>query len=241
MSGVWARVARGFRRVALPLASYYAVTLALPLANGGAPSGAFMAHALIVLVAPPIAIVLGCAVHTIGHALARRNSWNVRRTRITGRPPGASNAPYLVRVDPKDGRDLLGEGSNGGLSAMTPAPAALSIDPSLTFCQIVPHMRSPRIPTLSPKEALVLELLVQHGEMYGLQLVSASRRRLKRGTVYVTLGRMEDKGYLRSRLEAAPVNTGGLPRRLYAATALGQRVLRAWTRVVRELLPEFAR
>ena len=32
MSGVrWARVARAFRRVALPLASYYAVTLALPL------------------------------------------------------------------------------------------------------------------------------------------------------------------------------------------------------------------
>jgi hypothetical protein len=75
MSGVrWARVARAFRRVALPLASYYAVTLALPLANGAAPSGAFMEHALVVLVVPPIAIILGCAVHTIAHALARL--WN---------------------------------------------------------------------------------------------------------------------------------------------------------------------
>jgi hypothetical protein len=46
-----------------------------------------------------------------------------------------------------------------------------------------------RPPTLSAKESLILELLVQGNEMYGLQLVAASRRRLKRGTVYVTLGR----------------------------------------------------
>lgn len=72
MSG-WrgATVARAFRRVALPLGSYYAVTLAVPLANGAAPSGAFMEHALMVLVVPPVAIVLGCAVHTIAHKLAR--------------------------------------------------------------------------------------------------------------------------------------------------------------------------
>jgi hypothetical protein len=72
MNGVWwARVARALRRLALPLASYYGVTLALPLANGAAPSGAFMEHALVVLVVPPIAIILGCTVHTIAHALAR--------------------------------------------------------------------------------------------------------------------------------------------------------------------------
>jgi hypothetical protein len=69
-----ATVARAFRRVALPLASYYAVTLALPLANRAAPSDAFMGHALVVLVVPPIAIILGCAVHTMAHALARL--WN---------------------------------------------------------------------------------------------------------------------------------------------------------------------
>ena len=66
-----ARVAGAFRRMALPLASYYAVTLALPLANGAAPSGAFIEHALVVLAVPPMAIILGCAVHTIAHALAR--------------------------------------------------------------------------------------------------------------------------------------------------------------------------
>ena len=69
----WARstkVARAFRRTALPLASYYVVTLALPLANGAAQSGAFVGHAVVVLVVPPVAIILVCAVHTVAHALA---------------------------------------------------------------------------------------------------------------------------------------------------------------------------
>jgi DNA-binding PadR family transcriptional regulator len=98
-----------------------------------------------------------------------------------------------------------------------------------------------RPPTLSPKETLILELLVRKSELYGLQLVAASRGRLKRGTVYVTLGRMEDKGYIASRLDDAPPDAGGLPRRLYEPTALGRRVLDAWTHVTRRLMPEFAR
>jgi DNA-binding PadR family transcriptional regulator len=99
----------------------------------------------------------------------------------------------------------------------------------------------PRILTLSEKESLILELLSEGSEMYGLQLVAASRRRLKRGTVYVTLGRMEEKGYIASHLEDAPANAGGLPRRIYRPTALGRRVLAAWTGGARLLMPEFAR
>lgn len=101
--------------------------------------------------------------------------------------------------------------------------------------------RRPRMLTLSTKESLILELLVQNQGMYGLQLVAASGRRLKRGTVYVTLGRMEEKGYIASRLEAPPADAGGMPRRLYQPTALGRRVLKAWTRAVEHLMPEFAR
>lgn len=101
--------------------------------------------------------------------------------------------------------------------------------------------RRARMLTLSAKESLILELLTIQEEMYGLQLVNASRRRLKRGTVYVTLGRMEDKGYITSRLEEGPPTLGGLPRRLYQPTALGRRVLSAWTEAARHLLPEFAR
>jgi PadR family transcriptional regulator, regulatory protein PadR len=95
--------------------------------------------------------------------------------------------------------------------------------------------------TLSAKETLILELLVRDGELYGLQMVAASKSRLKRGTVYVTLGRMEEKGYVASRQEDAPPEAGGLPRRLYRATPLGRRVLSAWTTAARRLMPEFAR
>src|SRR6266850_1142458 len=88
--------------------------------------------------------------------------------------------------------------------------------------------RRPRVLTLSAKESLILELLVEREELYGLQLVAASKRRLKRGTVYVTLGRMEDKGYVTSRLEDPSPESGGLPRRVYRPTALGRRVLSTW-------------
>lgn len=64
-----------FRRTAVPLASYYAVTLGLPLANGAAQSGAaFVDHALVVLVVPPIVIVLACTVRDVAHAFRRSSS-----------------------------------------------------------------------------------------------------------------------------------------------------------------------
>ena len=60
-----ATVGHAFRRTAVPLVSYYAVTLMIPLANGSAQSAAFVEHALAVLVVPPVAIVLACAVRTM--------------------------------------------------------------------------------------------------------------------------------------------------------------------------------
>jgi DNA-binding PadR family transcriptional regulator len=98
----------------------------------------------------------------------------------------------------------------------------------------------PHVLTLSPKELLVLELLREQ-DLYGLQLVAASSGRLKRGTVYVTLGRMEEKGYITSKLEAAPPGVGGLPRRIYAATPLGRRMFAAWTSGAKQLVPELGR
>ena len=88
--------------------------------------------------------------------------------------------------------------------------------------------RTARLPTLSPKESLILDLLSGGKPMYGLELVNSSRRKLKRGTVYVTLGRMEDKGYVESEVEPRRPGAVGLPRRLYRPTALGLRVRDAW-------------
>ncbi len=87
-----------------------------------------------------------------------------------------------------------------------------------------------RVPSLSGKEALVLELLLENPtkEMYGLEMVAGSRNRLKRGTVYVTLDRMEDKGYVESRQEKPRPDQSGLPRRLYRVTGYGQKVFEIW-------------
>ena len=101
--------------------------------------------------------------------------------------------------------------------------------------------RPTRMPRLSAKESLILELLARGEELYGLQLVTASKGRLKRGTVYVTLGRMEGKGYVTSRAEDAPEGAGGLPRRLYEATPQGLRVMKAWSTLLQYLAPEPAR
>ena len=100
--------------------------------------------------------------------------------------------------------------------------------------------RHPRILTVSPKELLVLDLLVREQSLYGLQLVTSSRGRLKRGTVYVTLGRMEEKGYISSHQEDAPPLSGGLPRRVYEPTALGRRMHAAFRSGAKVLTPEVA-
>jgi DNA-binding PadR family transcriptional regulator len=86
------------------------------------------------------------------------------------------------------------------------------------------------VPSLSRKEALVLELLLENptGEMYGLEMVANSRKRLKRGTVYVTLNRMEDKGYIESRHEEPRANMSGAPRRLYRVTGYGEEIYQVW-------------
>jgi PadR family transcriptional regulator, regulatory protein PadR len=96
-------------------------------------------------------------------------------------------------------------------------------------------MRTAAVPTLPPKERLILELLVANGAMFGLQLVESSKGALKRGTVYVTLGRMERKGFVESEQEPAQPGAIGLPRRLYRPTGLGERALRAWTVLANEL------
>ena len=85
------------------------------------------------------------------------------------------------------------------------------------------------LPTLSATERRIIELLAEHDELFGLRMVELSNGRLKRGTVYVTLGRMQDKGYLESRQEPLPPGAIGLPRRLYRPTGLALRILAAWT------------
>ncbi len=91
------------------------------------------------------------------------------------------------------------------------------------------------LPTLSPKARLILDRLVATGAMYGLELVAESEGKLKRGTVYVTLGRMEEKGLIESYYEDARPGQRGPARRRYKVTGLGKRVYKAWMAAARSL------
>lgn len=73
---------------------------------------------------------------------------------------------------------------------------------------------------LPASERLILSLLSSDGASYGLQLVEASGGRLKRGGIYVTLGKMEEKGLVSSSLQ----DDG---RRIYKLKGLGHRALAA--------------
>ena len=79
----------------------------------------------------------------------------------------------------------------------------------------------------SSKQELILQLLLEHGDLNGLELVERAGGALKRGTVYVTLARMQDKGLVDVRPAPEGERTSGLPRPRYRITASGRAVLDA--------------
>lgn len=84
------------------------------------------------------------------------------------------------------------------------------------------------LPSLSPKERVILELLLRAPTpLYGLELVRQSDQAITRGAVYVMLGRMGDKGLIESDAALPDPTQSGLPRRRYRISGLGERVLMA--------------
>lgn len=80
-------------------------------------------------------------------------------------------------------------------------------------------------------ELLVLLAVLRGGdEAYGSTILSAleerSGRPIARGAVYVTLDRLEAKGYVASRTEAGTPARGGRPRRYYTVRPAGLAALR---------------
>lgn len=77
-------------------------------------------------------------------------------------------------------------------------------------------------------DTLVLSAFAQ-GEMYGYQVVREIERRsdgffrLKEGTLYPILHRLEGQGFLQARWETMP---SGMERRYYALTQAGRKALR---------------
>lgn len=80
-------------------------------------------------------------------------------------------------------------------------------------------------PFATSTELLILKLLREHGELYGAQLMHLSNNRLKRGSIYITLGRMEEKGLVKRR-EGEQAAHGGPARPLYSVAKEGGKSLR---------------
>ncbi|MAQ14416.1 MAG: hypothetical protein CMN30_06430 [Sandaracinus sp.] len=88
---------------------------------------------------------------------------------------------------------------------------------------------------MSNKEREVAQWLARLGPATGWALVEASAGAIKRGSVYVLLGRMVDKGFLESEVGERPAGQSGPPRRTYRLTALARRVLAAEAQIAAAL------
>ncbi len=80
------------------------------------------------------------------------------------------------------------------------------------------------------EQMLLLAAMRLEDEAYGVKLMEELEnrvgRRVSRGSVYVTLDRMEDKGWISSELSASRPERGGRPRRIVHVTPRGLAVLR---------------
>ncbi len=80
----------------------------------------------------------------------------------------------------------------------------------------------------SQREAMILGLLV-NGEKYGREIRDeyqrAAQQKMPLGSLYTTLDRMEQKGFIKSRLGDSNPVRGGNRRRFFRITASGQRAL----------------
>ena len=85
---------------------------------------------------------------------------------------------------------------------------------------------------------VMLAILQQGGESYSvpvvLELEERASREVTQAAVFIALRRLEEKGLLRSRVEAAADGVGR-PRRYFRITALGMRRLRESRRVLLRL------
>jgi PadR family transcriptional regulator PadR len=96
-----------------------------------------------------------------------------------------------------------------------------------------------KVPELRYTEAVILGVLLSNsaGHMFGLEILEDAGGMLKKGSLYVTLQRMEEKKLLESRQEERQRPEVGIPRRLYNVTGLGERAFNKY-RVSHQRLTE---
>ena len=94
---------------------------------------------------------------------------------------------------------------------------------------------APTGPSLGEFETLmllaVLHLVEQKRDAYGSairdEIQSRAQRHVPRGSIYITLDRLEQKGMLLARESGTSAERGGRPRRVFTVTPAGVRAVKA--------------
>ena len=80
------------------------------------------------------------------------------------------------------------------------------------------------------EEVVMLTVAILHGEAYGVSIIEEIETRLNRsvsiGSLQTVLKRLEDKGYLSSKLGESTKVRGGKRKRYFTVTNLGKDVLK---------------
>jgi DNA-binding PadR family transcriptional regulator len=97
-----------------------------------------------------------------------------------------------------------------------------------------------RLGTLGEFEHLVLLAVARQPQgmgsaRIGRELEERAGRRVSRGALYSALDRLEQKGYLRWKVESAPPDRGGHPPRRFAVTRAGRTALGEYRRAIDRL------
>jgi len=89
------------------------------------------------------------------------------------------------------------------------------------------------------EQILLLAILQLGDDAYGVsvqkEIEDRSGRRVSRGALYVTLDRLESKGYVRSRQGASTAARGGRPRRYLSVSPAGVEALQSSRSMLRSL------
>jgi len=79
------------------------------------------------------------------------------------------------------------------------------------------------------EEKILMAILRQNNDAYGAivrQTLEEAGRKISVGALYVTLDRLETKGFIEGREGEVPSSRGGKPRRYFKVTGSGSEALR---------------
>ncbi|KKQ71327.1 MAG: hypothetical protein UT33_C0010G0051 [Candidatus Peregrinibacteria bacterium GW2011_GWC2_39_14] len=110
---------------------------------------------------------------------------------------------------------------DGNVKTVTFAPKDESLDEMAIAAELLPN--------INYKDGVILYLLLQQEEMYGLEIIKKGEGKITKNEVYVLLNRLVKKGLLESRTqENAPGSGKGPDRIMYRIKDVYKPMIQLW-------------